>query len=192
MGEAYFVIVDEFLCCQRFFFSSHRRDLFSVVSRPLPGHVKLRDAYGQAEDGQRIERTPQFVPVERLAVQVALNADARNWNALRKQLPNLCHVFRQLVAGKDVVVIEKQLCIGIAIMCPLCHELCDLRTEPILVVVTMDHLIVQIVFREPSLVPTRDGFCAMLQRLSQFLVVQRLHPWLYKSGYAPEEVMGAE
>ena len=68
----------------------------------------------------------------------------------------MAHVILQPDAGQDVVVIHKQHGLGVALPHPPRHLERDVLAEPLLVVVAMDHLVVQIVFGEAAAVTAAD------------------------------------
>ncbi len=166
--------------------------LLLVIAGALARHIELRDAHRQVELRQLIESLPEGGGIERIAVQVPLHANPGNWNAHVEQAVDMFHVVRQPVAGQNVVIVDEQLRIGIALLDPQRHFFDRFRPEPLLVIVGVDHLVIEIVLRETAPVPCRNIRPALPERHSQFFVAKNLEPVLDSIGDTPEDAVAAQ
>ena len=100
------------------FGSKLRLAVAAIVLGALAREVELGDADRQLQLCQLVERLLQRHRVERVAVQVALDTDTRDRRAHVEQTADVLHVVIQPVAGQDVVVIDEQLRVRIAVLDP--------------------------------------------------------------------------
>ncbi len=125
-------------------------------------------------------------------MRVPLDANSFYGNSLPEERSDMSHVVGQPVPGKNLIIVNEELCIGIALMGPLGHQFCDFRPKPLFIIVTVDHFIVQIVAGKPALVFCSDGYCPVLHPPHQFLIVQLLDPGLNEFWNTPEKIMSPQ
>ena len=124
-------------------------------------------------------------------MKVSLHSDACDRDAHREQCVDLLHVIGQAIAGKDVVVVQKQPGVRVAVSDPLRHLPGDLGTKPLLVIVGMDHFVIQVVLTETVAVAGGDGPATLLERQPQARIGKLLHPVLDAVRNSPVNAVAA-
>jgi hypothetical protein len=156
------------------------------------GEVELGDADGQLELRELGQRGLQDRRVKGIAVEVPLHADATDRDALIQQAADVRDVIVQTVAREDVVVVQEEDGVGVALADPGGHVPRDLRAQTLLVIVAVDHLVVQVVLGEPAAIARADVQGPGLERLAQGRIVQGKDPRLDEVPNPPEDIVAPQ
>src|ERR1035437_471700 len=125
-------------------------------------------------------------------MQVALHADAGNRHPGIEQFADVLHVVVEPVAGGDVVIIDEQLRVRIALLYPERHLPNEVDPEPLLVVVGVHHFVVEVVLGESVAIAGADGAPPLGDRGFEILVVHLLQPGLDMVRHTPENAVAAQ
>src|ERR1035438_6360614 len=123
---------------------------------------------------------------------MALHADAGKRHAGVAQLADVLHVVVEPVAGGDVVIVDEELGVGVALLHPERHLPDEIDAEALLVVVGVHHFVVEVVLGEPAAIARADGAPALGDGGFKIVVVHLLQPRLDMVRHTPENTVAAQ
>ncbi|WVZ72136.1 hypothetical protein U9M48_020645, partial [Paspalum notatum var. saurae] len=157
------------------------------------GDVELGEPDGEVGGGELVERVADDLPDG--VGDVALQPDASHGRALLLQRGDLLDVLLRrgvgVVAALDVVVVDEERGARVQLRRLAEHEGVDVIAEAILVVPAVQHLVVDVVVREPAGVAGEQATEAALHGGGELVVVEVLDPLLHRVLDGPEDAVPA-